>query len=102
MQNYKKYEHYLTRISHRYCREIAQMGMDIRKATEETGDVLLVRWRYPTELPERGRSQSGPDAVDMPISAIAANICEKCGLKASIDILMEMPMAIGRWPRQSV
>ena len=55
--------------------------MDTRKATEETADVLLVRWRYPTELPERGRSQSGPDAVDMPISAIAANICEKCGLK---------------------
>jgi hypothetical protein len=46
------------------------MGMDTRKATEETGDVLLVRWRYPTE----------PDAVDMPISAIAANSCEKCGL----------------------
>jgi hypothetical protein len=46
------------------------MGMDTRKATEETGDVLLVRWRYPTE----------PDAVDIPISAIAANICEKCGL----------------------
>jgi len=47
------------------------MGVDTRKATEETGDVLLVRWRYPTE----------PDAVDMPISAIAANICEKCGLR---------------------
>ena len=61
----------LTHISHRYCREITQMGMDTRKATEETGDVLLVRWRYPTE----------PDAVDMPKSVIAANICEKCGLK---------------------
>jgi hypothetical protein len=47
------------------------MGVDTRKATEETGDVLLVRWRYPTE----------PDAVDMPISAIAANICEKCGFR---------------------
>jgi hypothetical protein len=46
------------------------MGMDIRKATEETGDVLLVRWMVPTK----------PDAVDMLISAIAANICEKCGL----------------------
>lgn len=61
----------LTRISHRYCREIAQMGMATRKATEETGDVLLVRWRYPTE----------PDAVDMSISAIAVNICEKYGLR---------------------
>jgi hypothetical protein len=64
----------LAHISHRYCREIAQMGMDTRKATEETGDVLLVRWRYPTE----------PDAVGMPISAIAANICEKCGLGGNI------------------
>ena len=47
------------------------MGMDTRKATEEIENVLLVRWRYPTE----------PDAVDMAISTIAANICEKCGLK---------------------
>jgi hypothetical protein len=46
------------------------MGVDTRKATEETGDVLLVRRRYPIE----------PDAVDIPISAIAANICEKCRL----------------------
>jgi vacuolar-type H+-ATPase subunit H len=52
------------------------MGMDTKKATEETGDVpttclLLGRWRYPTE----------PDAVDISISAIAVNICEKSGLE---------------------
>jgi len=28
--------------------------MDTRKATEETGDVLLVRWRYPTEPDPEG------------------------------------------------
>jgi len=39
------------------------MGMEPRKATEETEDVLLVRCRYPTE----------PDAVDMLISASCSN-----------------------------
>jgi len=57
------------------------MAMDTRKATEETGDVLLVRWRYPTE----------PDAVGMAISTIAANICKKSGLRFFEGCYQEFP-----------
>jgi hypothetical protein len=51
----------LIRISHQFCSEAAQTGMDTRRATEGPAGVLDSTWRSPTER----------NAIDVPGSDAA-------------------------------